>query len=149
MYEFGCFTAFWSNFEIMMEVAIWKLSGKSPKENCSEINTKMAGKKKSELELLLSASGNQKAIDALNEVFNVADRNGWIHGHILNPKGDFSVLTRLRVEKNSNGLAVSNLPINMSISPFESFYSKYQEFQNEINLTVEECDDYIRQIQNA
>jgi nicotinamide mononucleotide adenylyltransferase len=93
MYEYGCFAAFWSNFELAIEVGIWLYSGRAAKENCRLVNPKTAGQKKVMLENLLLDKGLKEANDALQEVFSVADRNGWIHGHILNPNQDFSRLT--------------------------------------------------------
>ena len=53
MYEFGCFAAFWSNFELLMEVAIWKLTGRNARENCTLVNHETAGIKRGLLEELL------------------------------------------------------------------------------------------------
>jgi hypothetical protein len=74
----------------------------------------------------------------LENVFSVADRNGWAHGHVLNPNGDSSRLTRLRVELNSNDIKVENTNIDVSSSPFAllfglwGFRSKVRQLQREM-----------------
>lgn len=149
MYEFGCFTAFWSNFELMMEVGVWLHSGKTPKENCRLVNLKTAGKKKDILMQLLLNKGLTDALNALENVFVVADRNGWIHGHLLNPNGDFSRLARLRVELNGNDIKVENITIDFSISPFKDFYEAFGEFEAKSGISKEKCNEYITLLQAA
>jgi hypothetical protein len=149
MYEYGCFTSFWSNFELMMEVAIHKYSGDSAIDNCKKINKLTAGVKKKKLAALLEKNSEQEKLNSLNNVFEVADRNDWIHGHILNPKGDFSQLTRLRVIVGSDSLEVSNTPIDGSNSSFDDFYSAWADFQNIIALSVDECNEYLINIQKT
>jgi hypothetical protein len=147
MYEYGCFAAFWSNFEMLMEVAICDLTGRDAVDNCKLVNTKTAGQKKQILQDLLIAAGRKDAYDSLQAVFDVADRNGWLHGHILNPNGDFSVLTRLRVEKRGEDLVVSNSRVSFDTSPFEAFYEAFRELENQLGLSKERCNDYIRSLQ--
>ena len=147
MYEYGCFAAFWSNFEILLEVAIWDLSGNDAKLNCQEINPKTAGPKKNILGKILIKKGMTDAQSALNEVFDVAERNDWLHGHIFNPKGDFSVLTRLRITIQEGNLCASNTRINFEISPFEAFYTAFGRLQKALNISEARCNEYIKLIQ--
>lgn len=147
MYEYGCFVAFWSNFEMLMEVAICDLSERDAADNCRLVNTKTAGQKKQILQNLLIAAGRKDAGDSLQAVFDVADRNGWLHGHILNPNGDFSVLTRLRVEKRGKDLIVSNDRISFDTSPFKAFYEAFGKLEDQLDLSKERCNDYIRSLQ--
>jgi hypothetical protein len=141
MYEYGCFTSFWSNFDILMDVAICKLSGQDPKNYC--LSKKMtSGDKKKELEKYLN---DPVVLSKLQAVFDVAERNDWIHGHILNPNKDFSRLTRLRID--SKNKKVTNEIIDYSGSHFEKFYSAYGEFQAAIAVTDDECNAYITAIQ--
>ena len=147
MYEYGAFAAFWSNLEILLEVAIWDLSGNDAKLNCRGINPKTAGPKKQILEKLLIEKGMVDAQSALTEVFNVAERNDWLHGHIFNPKGDFSVLTRLRVSIVNKELSVSNTQINFEISPFQAFYTAFSRLQESLKLSEARCNEYINLIQ--
>ena len=149
MYEFGCFTAFWSNFELMMEVGIWLHTGRPAKENCKLVNLKTAGVKKNLLKEILLDKQLTEAQDALENVFSVADRNGWVHGHVLNPNGDFSRLTRLRVELNGNDVKVDNTTIDFSVSPFVSFYSAFGEFEAKSGISKEKCNEYIALLQAA
>jgi hypothetical protein len=147
MYEYGCFAAFWSNFELLMEVAICEATGKSAKDNCKEINPKTAGIKKKILQDHLQSLGRQNVAEALEAVFSVADRNGWLHGHILNPNKDFSLLTRLRIEKNGDDLVVTNTPISFDTSPFQAFYEAYGHFEILSGISKERCNKYISEIQ--
>ncbi|RZU03141.1 hypothetical protein EV670_1174 [Rivibacter subsaxonicus] len=147
MYEFGTFVAFWSNFELMVEVGIWLHSGTTAKENCKSINVLKAGRKKERLKKLLDEIGNVDAGNALVEVFDVADRNGWIHGHILNPNGDFSRLTRLRVEVKGPSFYVTNTVVRTD--SFDPFYEAYASFEQKSGITKAQCDEYIRLVQTA
>ena len=150
MYEFGCFTAFWSNFELMMEVGIWIHTKRSAKENCKDVNLKKtAGEKKEILKKLLSKKHLMDAYSALEKVFAVADRNGWIHGHVLNPNGDFSRLTRLRVQLDGDNLKVDNTTIDVSVSPFLTFYEAFGEFEAKSGISREKCNEYIALLQAA
>jgi hypothetical protein len=146
MYDYGCFAAFWSNFDLWMEAAICELAGRDPKENCALVNPKTSGGKQQMLKSLLEAAGRTDAAKCLVEVFEIAERNSWIHGHILNPNGDFSRLTRLRVEKSENGVKVTNSVVSFDISPFAGFYRAFQAFENASGITKEHVDNYLRRI---
>lgn len=148
MYEYGCFVAFWSNFEMLMEVAIWKESGADAKTNCEQVNGLTAGKKRQRLSQIYQTNGATAKLAALDDLFDVAERNDWIHGHILNPNGDFSVLTRLRVKINRGVMDVSNTPIQFTANQFQPFYDAYQQFLDECDVTIEEANQYIRDLQS-
>lgn len=149
MYEYGCFVAFWSNFELQMEVAIFELSGRPAKDVCKEINPMTAGGKRKILQGLLLRNDKRDLLDALDAVFNVADRNSWLHGHILNPNGDFSLLRRLRIERNGNDLVVKNSDISFETSPFTAFYEAFGDFALQFGLTKGRCNNYIRQLMES
>ena len=151
MYDYGCFVSFWSNFELFMEAIIWCLGNDSPIDNCLRINKMTAGKKRDELRSLLESQGHTDIIAALDRVFCVAERNDWIHGHILNPNGDFSLLTRLRVRHNKGCIIVSNEQITPSETPFDEFYAAYGAFEhivsNTLDVDVNVGNEYIRRLQ--
>ena len=147
MYEYGCFAAFWSNFDLMMEVAICDLSGRQAMENCRQVNPLTAGRKRQMLTDLLNARNEAAKLAALNKVFDVAERNNWIHGHILNPNGDFSKLTRLRVTINGASMTVSNFEISQNVSPFADFYTEWGEIESVFGLSKNRCNQYITDIQ--
>ena len=132
-----------------MEVGIWVLTGRQAKENCRIVNPETAGTKKVILEKLLLGKGQKETLEALHEVFEVADRNGWIHGHVLNPNGDFSRLTRLRVQRQGTGLKVANSLIRLDVSPFAAFYLAYEAFQIKLDISSEKCNEYITSLQAA
>ena len=150
MYEFGCFVVWWGQFEMLMEVAIWKLTQRNAKANCLKINKLTAGRKRELLVKLLRR--HAEAIkEALDRVFNVAKRNDWVHGTILNPNGDFSRLTRLRVHRESS--RVENEPVDFSLSTFGQFFRSLEQFKtalaNTIGVYVGSADAYIREMQGA
>ena len=120
-------------------------------ENCRKINKKTAGGKRKALCRLLQNAGEQDVIDTLEQVFDVAERNDWIHGVILNPNGDFSRLTRFRVHHDKDPMLVENTRLDLGISQFDEFYQAYAEFENIVDSTfgvnVSVCDDYIRKLQ--
>ena len=136
-----------------MEVVIWHLSNDNPIENCRKINIKTAGGKRKILSCLFRNAGKQDVISALDRVFDVAERNDWIHGHILNPNGDFSRLTRFRVHHDKDPILVENTPMDLDISPFDEFYEAYKEFESIVESTlgvsVSVCNDYIIKLQQS
>ena len=158
MFEYGCFVSFWGNFEMYMEVVIWHLTNDDPIENCRKINKKTAGGKRKVLYHLLHKAGRQDVIDALDQVFDVAERNDWvaerndwIHGTILNPDGNFSRLTRFRVYYDKDSILVENSILDLDISRFDEFYPAYDKFKNVVENTfgvsVSVCNDYIKKLQ--
>ncbi len=148
MYEYGCFVSFWGNFDLMMETLIWHLSGTDPIKSCREINRLTSGVKHQRLtQLLMDVS--PEAATALDRVFDVAKRNDWVHGVVLNPRGDFSLLTRFRVQKNP--FKVENTPIGFNWS-FHEFYEAYGQFEQSVERALGidmrvMCDDYLRAVQ--
>lgn len=147
MYEYGCFAAFWSNFDMMMEVAIWRLTRRTPIENCREVNRLTAGQKRRILTGLLIARNESAKMEALNKVFEIAQRNDWIHGHILNPNGDFSRLTLLRVTIDGCKFAVTNKDIDLNASPFGDFFDAWAEFEACFDSIKELGNQYITELQ--
>ena len=152
MYEYGCFVSFWGNFDLMMEALIWHLRNTvDPVTNCQEINRHSSGVKHERLIGLLKDVAPE-AETALHRVFDIAERNDWVHGVVLNPRGDFTVLTRFRVYKNP--FKVENTPIHFSSSPFQEFYEAYQEFEKAADYslgvsTKALSDEYLRAVQHV
>lgn len=148
MYEYGCFVSFWGNFDLMMEALIWHLSSTDPITNCQRINKLPSGAKHQRLTQLLMVV-SPEAATALDRVFDVAKRNDWVHGVVLNPGRDFSVLTRFRVHRNP--FKVENTPIDFNGS-FHEFYEAYGQFEQSADRalgidTIAVCDEYIRAVQ--
>lgn len=123
-----------------MEVAIYALTGRDPKTNSQAANGLNAGDKKGVLVKLLTAKGETAKIAAVNKVFDVSDRNGWVHGHILNPGGDFQQMTRLRIEidkRTKTIKTVTNSPIDYVRPPFQDFYDAYEECMRALGVSIE------------
>ena len=151
MYEYGCFISFWGNFDLMMEALIGHLRNTDAVTNCREINKLTSGRKHKRLIQLLKDVAPE-AVTALERVFEVAERNDWVHGVVLNPCGDFSLLTRFRV--HSNPFTVENTPIDFNSSPFQEFYEAYQRFERALDCalgvkTIVLCNEYLRAVQQV
>ncbi len=132
----------------MMEAIIWNLRGTDPITDCREINKLASGRKRQRLTPLLMDE-SPEAVTALNRVFDVAERNDWVHGVVLNPRGDFSVLRRFRVHRDP--LKVENTPIDFD-RPFEKFYEAYEQFGQAVDCalgidTRAMCNEYLRAVQ--
>jgi hypothetical protein len=145
MYEYGCFMSLWSNFELMLEVAIGRIMDRSPRENCAALVNHPAGAKRKILDSLLPHDSAQA--EALVNIFEVSARNDWVHGTVLNPNGDFSVFTLLRVKKIDGALTVTNEIIEFSGTLFDDFYSAYDQVMHAFQITTQEMDSYISEIQ--
>ena len=150
MYEYGCFVSWWGSFDLMMEALIWHLENKAnPVTNCREVNKLTSGAKCKRLSPLLE-NVSPASVSALDRLFDVAERNDWVHGVVLNPCKDFSVLTRFRVYNEP--FRVENRHIDLNSSPFQEFYEAYQRFGREVDCALNLdtgalCNDYIRAVQ--
>lgn len=145
LYEYGCFLLFWGNFEFVLEVVcllvdkpdVDSWTKEEVRANCHNINGKTAGVKKAELLKRICKSQLDYRVlqEALENVFQVAERNDWIHCTILNPLGDFSVLTRLRVTPDPFHVEIKEIVSESAITNFEWFYPAYAEFGDAILST--------------
>lgn len=151
MYEYGAFVSLWGNFDLMMETLIWHLGNISdPVANCKKINGLTSGRKRQCLTPLLERHASPEAVAALDHVFNVAERNDWIHGVVLNPGWDYTMMTRFRVY--SQPFRVENKPITIKENMFEDFYDAFERFEHEADRalgvsTVGLCNNYINSLQ--
>ena len=150
MYEYGCFIAFWGNFDLVMEALICHLSEDDAVTNCQRINKFPSGKKHKRLARLLEGLAPHTKV-ALDRVFAVARRNDWVHGVVLNPHGDFSVLTLFRA--TNQPFSVTKFPIDTRSSPFDEFYEKCEQFVNGVDgalriNTMDIANKYLRELQD-
>ena len=148
MFEYGTFISFWGHFDLMMEATICYLNQADPLENCKTINKLPSGEKRKRLTSLLKPI-SLNAILALDDVFDIAERNDWVHGVVLNPMADFSVLTRFRV--HNDPFSVKNVPIDLSSNPFAQFYDAYIHFEDVLEHKLDThiinmCNDYVSAI---
>ena len=104
MTQLGMFVTCWGNFEVYLEVIYWHFKSQDLGERmpviecCREFNATISFPEKCQkLCSLLNKQEEQEIIDAINRVIDVADRNSWIHGHVINPDEQFACLTRFRV----------------------------------------------------
>lgn len=150
VYEYGSFMVFWGNFDLMMEALIWHLERPdNPIASCRSVNRLSSGNKRARLNSLLLEREAPKAVRALDKLFDVAERNDWVHSVVLKPNGDFSVLTRFRVH---TPFRVENKPIDLESSPFEEFYEAYGRFESEVDNALGLSalalgNEYLREVQ--
>ena len=153
MYEYGCFVSFWGNFEMVIEALICHFNKTKPVTNCREVNKLPTGKKHNRLKKILRCK-SPAAVTALNRVVDVAERNDWVHGVVLNPRGDFSKLTRFRAHHKESPFRVDNTPIDLSDSPFKEFYEAYEQFEQTLNSALGRdikamVDEYLIAVQDS
>ena len=149
--QYGMFVMCWGNFEVYMEFLYWFFKGRdcraeiNPLECCREFNVENTGKKCDMLTRLLKKLGRQDIIDALDKVINVADRNGWIHGHVIIPDKYFEHLTHFRADRESGEVRVERIAPDEAV--FERFYEAYDEFEEMIlgsyGISWEYCSMYL------
>ena len=154
MTQYGMFLTCWGNFEVYLEVLYSRFkeldcSKKIPYlDTCREINVLDFRGKCTMLTDLLRKLGKQDIIDAVNKVVDVANRNTWIHSHVISPDENFKSLTRFRVDRNTKLVQVE--PIDFDESPFEMFYEAYGEFEETVlrssNLNWEMCSMYLHTV---
>ncbi len=151
MTQYGMFVTCWSNFEVYLEVLYLRFkeldcSKKIPYlDTCREINVLDFRGKFTMLTDLLRKLGKQDIIDAVDKVVDVANRNTWIHSHVISPDENFKSLTRFRVDRKTKRVQVE--PIDIDESPFKMFYEAYGEFEETVlrlsNLNWEMCSMYL------
>ena len=88
-YEYGRFIIEWNSFEFYVEALIWYVRAKrlhnelSCTQNFREINHLPPNSKRGTLTEYLRRINEREVLDALNDVYDVAERNKWVHGLVL------------------------------------------------------------------
>ena len=128
--QYGAFLTIWGYFEMQIEVLIWHLSKKvernlSPLANCAKINFLTSHFKCDKLKTLLRETSHQEVLDAMEKAYNIADRNGWIHGHIMQHGEKHDRIARFRYVKNQ-GLDYKEL--SPDTYPYYEFSNALEEF---------------------
>ena len=89
IYEYGRFILEWNSFEFYVEALIWYVRAKrlhyelSCTQNFREINHLPPNAKRGTLIDYLRRINEKDVLDAVNNVYDVAERNKWIHGFVL------------------------------------------------------------------
>ena len=150
MMELGGFLIDWGYFEMQIEVLIWHLTKKeennlSPLANCRKINILTGHSKCRILKQLLRKTSHQDVLDALEKAYNIADRNDWIHGHIMEAGHNFEQIARFRYVKDEG---LDYKPLSLDMYPFYEFNDVVTEFgkmiEKAFGITVSTIDDYMR-----
>jgi hypothetical protein len=153
IFEYGRFILLWNDFDLLLEVLIWHLRTKVFNEMTRystiyrEVNSMRMREKRSEVIHSLRRANKQDVIQALNKVYDVADRNGWVHGVIirigqLTPNG----LLRFNPKNDERRLPhITN--VKLDTLPFEEFREALNEFEKlvmeEFEITGNTCFEYL------
>ena len=150
MMQYGAFLSNWGYFEMQIEVLIWHLTktkenNLSPLANCRKINALSGHSKCERLKPLLRKTSHQDVLDALEKAYNIADRNGWIHGHIMQYGHNFERIARFRYDKNEG---LDYKPLSLDMYPFPEFSDVVTEFgkviEKAFGIAESTIDDYMQ-----
>ena len=89
IFDYGLFLLEWNDFDILLEVLIYHLRTKvlneriSLSRNYRDVNSMQVREKRSELKYLLQYAKRHDVMEAIEKVYDVADRNEWVHGKML------------------------------------------------------------------
>ncbi len=89
IFDYGLFLIEWNDFDILLEALIYHLRTKilneriSYSRNYRDVNSMQVREKRSELKYLLRYAKRHDVIEAIEKVYDVAERNEWVHGKIL------------------------------------------------------------------
>ena len=153
IFEYGRFIILWNDFDLLLEVLIWHLRTEVFDERTSystfyrEVNSMRMWEKRSEVVHLLRRANKQDIIQSVNKVYDVADRNGWVHGVIVSieqliPNG----LLRFN-PKNDERRHPDITNVKLDALPFEKFSEALGQFENlvreEFEITAQTCFSYL------
>ena len=153
IFEYGRFLLRWNDFDLLVEVLIWYLRTKVFNERTSystiyrEVNSMQMRAKRSEVIHWLRRANKQDVIHAVNKVYNVANRNGWVHGVVI----DIDQLTPnalLRFNPENDERRQPHVStVKLDTLPFEEFSEALDEFwklvQEEFEITANTCFGYL------
>ena len=93
------------------------------------------GKNVHELKYLLRHAKRQEVVDLMDRVYEVADRNEWIHSVMLSITvgEDLKYLFRLRVDKEGNKW-LHFKGVDLDTSPFMNFHEALAKFEEIIEV---------------
>jgi hypothetical protein len=146
IYEFGAFAIWWSNLDLIMEVSVAKLEGRSAEANAELFAGTTSGRRRGMLTDVLRRRKLAGPLAELDRIFALAERNEWVHAQILNPNGDFSRFTRFRVTKDSSGITATNVEVSFEPNQFAAFYTALDDVQRALDVSVAEVDRYIGEV---
>lgn len=155
IFEYGFFLLTWNRFEYLVEALIWYLEtkvlgkDKSALDYYRETRTMESWRKRSRVEHLLRYTKQRDVYDAVVKIYEVADRNGWVHDLILalrwssDRSGDDVHIARLTAEKGREG--ISGKPVDLN-SPFKVLHDAVKEFEDSVEKAFDSTDlgvDYL------
>ncbi len=143
IYEYGRFILEWNALEFYIEALVWYIRSKrlhqgvSCTQNFREINKLSPSKKRGTLMDYLKRIRERDVLTALNEVFDVAERNNWIHALVFPIKekegGEYEDDTWLWYRLDNAGDRPKLLQLTESYgggSPFVEFYEAWNKFRS-------------------
>ena len=154
IFDYGLFLLDWNDFDVVLEVLIWHLRTKvlneriSYSRNYRDVNSMQVREKRSELRYLLRYAKRNDVIEAIDKVYDVADRNEWIHGKIF--YFPMSLLDDRVIRFNPDKperRSPRRETVPLDSSAFEDFREAYNEFLTVINQAFDFegtwCLDYL------
>lgn len=143
IYEYGRFILEWNALEFYIEALVWYIRSKrlhqgvSCTQNFHEINELSPNRKRGTLMEYLKRIRERDLLTALNEVFDVAERNNWIHALVFSIKekegGEYEDDTWLWYRLNKVGDRPKLLQLTESYgggSPFVEFHEAWNRFRS-------------------
>ncbi len=153
-YEYGRFLMAWGHFEIRSECLIWYLRKRVLREaisalrNCREINPLPMKAKRKKLRNLLLRAEQPDVLKVVERMYENADRNGWVHGHIMLDDGNSKNVTRFRLDMVGHLHYTRVVPpsIEGHTLPFDQFHEDLKEFvkisEETANVTTSKVNFY-------
>ena len=157
--SYGSFLTLWNMFELRMEFLIWHIRSEVcnekiyPLENCLQVNPLKTDRRMNNLRELLKKAKQDDVLNALEEVCAIAERDDWIHGHIIRRKGSNpEKLARFKVvyNKEQKNMRAECKFFDDFKSPFGEFTDTLQKFystaEKAFNLQSDAHDDYLTKV---
>ena len=141
IYEYGRFILTWNFFEFYVEALVWYFRTKYLHEdlistqNFREINHLSTTRKRYTCMSYLKRSRRKDVIAALEKVYDVAERNKWVHGMVIPDRyvdedGEKRVTLYRFNMVNNRPQTVILAEANVFGSPFEEFHEAWTSFRS-------------------
>lgn len=146
--HYGDFHAYWSTFDIMVEIMIMRKLGVDEQKNCIVCAGLGFGSKIYILcSLLNQYDGASAIVSMIKDVQSAAGRNGFAHGFfMLNPSiGEFQLVRRNVQHKYTAN--VSTFDDKKMQRHLKSFIAKVDELRAIMSISDRDIEDYVKHIE--